>query len=131
MTDHIVVERMPVNDDGAVLGLVTMNQPDSLNPLDWDSTLELGKAFDALAEDDDVRVVAVTGAGRAFSAGGDMKKYQQLQADPTDFPPVPGGHPRGLRPDLAVPQAVPRPGQRHRRGRRPRAAAVLRPGDRR
>lgn len=86
MSDNILVERTSVDDDGAELALVTMNQPDSLNPLDWGSTLELGRTFDALAEEERVRVVAVTGAGRAFSAGGDMKKYQQLQADPTDFP---------------------------------------------
>lgn len=86
MTDNLLVERLPLNPDGAMLGLVTMNQPDNLNPLDWDSTLELGNVFDTLAEEDAVRVVAVTGAGRAFSAGGDMKKYQQLQADPINFP---------------------------------------------
>ena len=63
-----------------------MNRPDDLNPIDWDTGLELGRVFDELAADDAVRVVAVTGAGRAFSAGGDMKKYQVLQRDPQDFP---------------------------------------------
>lgn len=86
MTPSILVDRVAVDDDGAVLGLVTMNQPDSLNPLDWASALELGRTFEALAGDDAVRAVAVTGAGRAFSAGGDMKKYQELQRDPTGFP---------------------------------------------
>ena len=32
-----------------------------------------------------MRVIAVTGAGRAFSAGGDMKKYLELQRDPHRF----------------------------------------------
>ena len=82
----MLVERIPVDAHGSVLGLVTMNQPDSLNPLDWTSTLELGRAFEALANDKDVRAVAVTGAGRAFSAGGDMKKYRELQRNSTDFP---------------------------------------------
>lgn len=86
MTQNMIIERVPVDDSGAQLGLVTMNQPDSLNPLDWDSVLELGKVFDALAEEEAVRVVAVRGAGRAFSAGGDMKKYQELQQHPKDFP---------------------------------------------
>ncbi|PXY16731.1 hypothetical protein BA062_38605 [Prauserella flavalba] len=57
-----------------------------MNPIDWDTGLRLGTVFDQLAADERVRVVAVTGAGRAFSAGGDMKKYQALQRDPRDFP---------------------------------------------
>lgn len=85
-SDALLVERIPVNDEGALLGLVTMNRPDDLNPLDWDTGLALGRVFDDLTADDAVRVVAVIGAGRAFSAGGDMKKYQVLQRDPRDFP---------------------------------------------
>ncbi len=86
MSDTITTDRIALDDAGAVLALVTMNQPDTLNPLDWATTLELGRTFDALAEDDTVRVVAVTGAGRAFSAGGDLKRYQELQRDSRDFP---------------------------------------------
>jgi enoyl-CoA hydratase len=86
MSDALLVERLPVDDEGALLGLVTMNRPDDLNPIDWDTGRQLGRVFDELSADDAVRVVAVTGAGRAFSAGGDMKKYQVLQRDPRDFP---------------------------------------------
>src|SRR5215218_4446374 len=85
-SDALLVERIPVDDEGALLGLVTMNRPDDLNPLDWETGLALGRLFDELAADEAVRVVAVLGAGRAFSAGGDMKKYQVLQRDPRDFP---------------------------------------------
>lgn len=80
------VERIALPGRDGQLALVTMNRPDSMNPLDWDSVLGLGRAFDELAADPEVRVVAVTGEGRAFSAGGDMKKYQQLQASAADFP---------------------------------------------
>lgn len=86
MTDPILVERIALSESDAFLALVTLNQPDSMNPLDWETTLALGRVFDSLAEDSAIRVVAVTGAGRAFSAGGDMKKYQQLQRDARDFP---------------------------------------------
>lgn len=82
----ILVDRVPLGDGAAEMGLVTLNRPAEMNPLDWTTALELGRTFDELAADDRVRVVAVTGAGRAFSAGGDMKKYQELQRDPTDFP---------------------------------------------
>lgn len=77
---------MPVDDHGTLLGLVTMNRPDLMNPIDWDTGLQLGRIFDELAADDAVRVVAIIGTGKAFSAGGDMKKYQVLQRNPTDFP---------------------------------------------
>jgi enoyl-CoA hydratase/carnithine racemase len=79
------MDRVKVGDTPA-LGLITLNRPDEMNPLDWDTVRELGAALEALAADPSVRVIAITGAGRAFSAGGDMKKYQTLQRDPQDFP---------------------------------------------
>jgi len=82
----VTVERRVLEVGDAVMALVTMNRPEELNPLDWDTVRELDRVFGELAADAQVRVVAVTGAGRAFSAGGDMKKYQQLQRHPTDFP---------------------------------------------
>lgn len=84
--DQVLVERIQVDDGGSQLGLVTLNRPAEMNPLDWDTGLELGRVFDELSADPSVRAVAITGAGQAFSAGGDMKKYQELQRDPVDFP---------------------------------------------
>jgi enoyl-CoA hydratase/carnithine racemase len=83
--DSVLVERILV-DEVPALGLLTLNRPEEMNPLDWDSVLELGRTLDILAEDSAVRVIAITGAGRAFSAGGDMKKYRDLQCDPKRFP---------------------------------------------
>lgn len=83
---NVVVDRIELDETGAELGLVTLNRPDEMNPIDWDTGLELGRRFDELAEDPRVRTVAVTGSGRAFSAGGDMKKYQELQRDRRGFP---------------------------------------------
>lgn len=81
----VLVERIDLDEEGGRLGLVTLNRPDEMNPLDWETGRRLAAAFDELAEDTEVRAVAVTGAGRAFSAGGDMKKYQQLQRDREQF----------------------------------------------
>jgi enoyl-CoA hydratase/carnithine racemase len=64
---------------------VTLNRPDSMNALDRPTMRELARIFDELAQDDSVRVVAVTGAGTAFSAGGDVTKTLQLLDEGDEF----------------------------------------------
>jgi enoyl-CoA hydratase/carnithine racemase len=51
---------------------VTLNRPDRLNTVNATVIRELVEAFDRADGDDDVRVVIVTGAGRAFCAGADL-----------------------------------------------------------
>jgi enoyl-CoA hydratase/carnithine racemase len=86
LNDLILVDRLPLEAADACLAVVTLNRSESKNPLDWATVRELGLAFDELAADDHVRVVAVTGAGDTFSAGGDMEKYLALQSDARQFP---------------------------------------------
>ncbi len=52
---------------------ITLNRPDRLNA--WTPTMgeELIAAFDAADGDDDVRAIIVTGAGRGFCAGADLR----------------------------------------------------------
>lgn len=52
---------------------VTFNRPDALNALTPDMLVHLGDLLEAAAGDDAVGVVVLTGAGRAFSAGVDLK----------------------------------------------------------
>src|SRR4051812_2642441 len=66
--------------------IVWMNRPSQLNAVDWEMLRGLRRAFSALDEDDAVRAILLTGRGRAFSAGGDLKAYQELQQDPVRFP---------------------------------------------
>jgi len=70
--------------------LVTLTRPDSLNPIDAPMLDELDAALDAIEarrlDAGDVRAILVTGAGRAFSAGGDLLGYRSLQQDPVGFP---------------------------------------------
>ena len=66
------------NDDGVVT--LTMNRPGSLNALSGDMMGRLREAIPRLAADDDVRVVILTGAGKAFCAGGDVKGMAQRNA---------------------------------------------------
>jgi 2-(1,2-epoxy-1,2-dihydrophenyl)acetyl-CoA isomerase len=68
---------------------ITLNRPEAMNA--WNTQLgrDLLAAVDLAATDEDVRSVTVTGAGRAFSSGADLK---------TGFSPTPEGHPDVLTP---------------------------------
>lgn len=69
MTDQIVtIERRDA------VALVTMNRPDALNALSRALRAEIVKTFDTLAKDDTIRAVVLTGSGRAFTAGVDLKE---------------------------------------------------------
>ncbi len=53
---------------------ITMNRPDRMNAFNGKMCNELIAAFDQADADDEVKVVIVTGAGRAFCAGSDLEK---------------------------------------------------------
>jgi len=59
---------------------ITMNRPQSLNALNRSLWSELHQALEMAEKDEDVNVIVVTGAGRAFSAGDDIKDVASLQS---------------------------------------------------
>jgi enoyl-CoA hydratase len=59
-------------DDG--LAIVTLNRPDALNALSAALRNRIGEVFSELATNDDVGVIILTGAGRAFTVGLDLKE---------------------------------------------------------
>jgi 2-(1,2-epoxy-1,2-dihydrophenyl)acetyl-CoA isomerase len=63
---------------------IELNRPDALNA--WNTQLgdDLHAAIHAVADDDEVRAVVITGSGRAFSSGADLKQ---------GFEPTAEGHP--------------------------------------
>ncbi len=64
---------------------ITLNRPDVRNAMNTALREAMLQRFTALAVDDDVRVVVVTGAGdRAFSAGADIREFVEAQS-PTEF----------------------------------------------
>jgi len=64
--------------DGPVATL-TLNRPASLNALDDSLRAGLAAKLDLLARDASVRVVILTGAGRGFCSGGDIKMLEELR----------------------------------------------------
>jgi len=69
----------------AVLTL-TINRPDALNALNRETTRALTTAFEAAARDPEVGAIIVTGAGRAFCAGADLREVAaRAQAGETDL----------------------------------------------
>ena len=68
--------------DGVLV--VTLARPDKRNAIDGDMAAALREAFEAAADDASVRAVIVTGEGRAFSAGGDLARFQR-DWDPREF----------------------------------------------
>ncbi|MGE2727374.1 enoyl-CoA hydratase/isomerase family protein [Mycolicibacterium pulveris] len=69
-----------VQADGA-LRIVTLNRPDDLNAVNDALHVGLARLWDALNEDADARAAVITGAGRAFSAGGDFNYLDELRND--------------------------------------------------
>jgi 2-(1,2-epoxy-1,2-dihydrophenyl)acetyl-CoA isomerase len=65
-------EHVLLQIDGGV-GIVTLNRPDRLNAVNWEMAARLVELFRDLRLRDEVRVIVLTGAGRAFCAGGDAE----------------------------------------------------------
>lgn len=72
MTDELLVDRV-----GAV-ATVTLNRPQSMNSLSLALKTALVSALPELAADDRVRCVVLTGAGRGFCAGQDLREHLEL-----------------------------------------------------
>ena len=63
------------------IATVTLNRPDRLNAWTPHMSRELRTCFRALADDHEVRVIILTGAGRGFCAGADIEALQAIDPD--------------------------------------------------
>lgn len=63
------------------LGIIVLNRPKSLNAMNADLVEEFHQALNIFIEDEDIRVIILTGSGRAFCAGGDLVYLESLNDD--------------------------------------------------
>jgi enoyl-CoA hydratase/carnithine racemase len=63
---------------------VTLARPERRNAIDGELAAALREAFEAAADDSAVRALILTGEGRAFSAGGDLSRFER-DWDPREF----------------------------------------------
>ncbi len=69
---------------------VTLNRPDKLNAWTRAMDAEVRAAMAAAAQDANVRVILITGAGRGFCAGADMNLLSGFSSGAAQRPPMPG-----------------------------------------
>lgn len=80
MSDTVLLERA-----GAV-AVLTLNRPEALNSLVVEMKVALLQAVEAVRDDDGVRAVVLTGAGRAFCVGQDLREHAALLEAGTPAP---------------------------------------------
>ena len=67
--ESIVYEKAPPR------ATITLNRPEVLNAFDFRMLREIARACEDVSWDDEIRVLVVTGAGRAFCVGADLKSW--------------------------------------------------------
>ena len=70
-------EHINVSEDSGIT-TITLNRPEKLNALAGHMRRDLAEALEAAGSDRSVHVVVITGAGRAFCAGGDIRAMAEL-----------------------------------------------------
>src|SRR3954452_9452699 len=71
--------RFERHDDGVLL--ITIDRPDKYNAADEVLHGELARVWTDVSADRETRVAVVTGAGKAFSAGGDLDMVERMAGD--------------------------------------------------
>src|SRR5262245_46620186 len=67
-------------DQATGILIITLNRPEVLNALDLPEWQSLARAFERARDDASTRALVITGAGRAFSAGGDVRAMRERGA---------------------------------------------------
>jgi 3-hydroxypropionyl-coenzyme A dehydratase len=78
-TDQAGLAELATTSDGVLK--LTLNRPDALNALNRELTTALEQALERVAAMDDIRVLVVTGRGRAFCAGNDIREMETITGE--------------------------------------------------
>jgi 2-(1,2-epoxy-1,2-dihydrophenyl)acetyl-CoA isomerase len=89
-SDAATAEDVLLFDKHAGVATLTLNRPSARNALTSASFVDMERLLLEIAADDDVRVVVLTGAGRGFSAGADLKPVAKEERRRTEAPSFPG-----------------------------------------
>jgi enoyl-CoA hydratase len=77
---NLKLENLKVESEGPVLH-VTLSRPKLLNPIDLATLQELNAVLGVMSGDGVTEIVVLRGEGRAFSAGGDLKRHLRIHQD--------------------------------------------------
>lgn len=91
MGDEPAVDELVRYEVADGIARITIDREDARNALTWDMRDHLGDLFERASDDLEVRVVVLTGAGRAFCAGADLRKPQPMSPRPDDAPKYAAG----------------------------------------
>ena len=100
MNDPVVLYEQPASG----VALLTLNRPDRLNAWTGELAVRYFALLDQAANDPDVRVIVITGAGRGFCSGADMGALQALGDRPGGAPDATGR--RGPHETTQIPKPV-------------------------
>ncbi len=74
-----------LREDRGAVAILTLNRPNKLNALSNELIAALMAALDSIEPDPSIRVIVITGTGRAFSAGADIAAFQKhMRAGPAE-----------------------------------------------
>jgi 2-(1,2-epoxy-1,2-dihydrophenyl)acetyl-CoA isomerase len=83
---NFVTEKVNMKVNGRI-AIIEMNRPEALNAIDVDMIKGLVSRLKEISESDDIDIIVLTGNGRAFSSGGDIKTML-ANMNENDFFPV-------------------------------------------
>jgi enoyl-CoA hydratase len=81
--------RSVLYEKSARVARITLNRPDRLNAIDEHMPREIREAVERANDDDDVHVIVLQGAGRAFCAGYDLKRWAETPGANPGFQDMP------------------------------------------